>query len=184
LKVIKLNECGYDESALGFSLSYNTSIERAKELLPKYAFKNNGENKFLRAIQVWFDITAPIFFFVEMDTYKVSTTRLSSSTMHTLGKNEIIYDNQFEYPLDKNILFGINNKLEEYKNKKISIAELKNNLPDGFLMRIVFNCNYATLQNMYFQREDHRLPQWHIFLDSVLEQLEHPEFIISLKQGE
>jgi len=177
LNVKVLKECGYDESAIGFSLSYNSTIERAKEILPKYAFKNNGENKFLRSIQVWLNVTAPIFFFIELDTYKISTTRLSSSTMHTLGKNKILIDSQFEYPLNKNILIGINEVLQEYKNNLITIAELKNNLPDGFLMNSIFECNYATLQNIYGQRHDHKLPQWRYFCDEILSQIEHPEFI-------
>ena len=60
MEVKVLAECGYHESALGFSLSYNTTVERAKEILPKYAFKNNGENKFLRSMQIWLDITDPL----------------------------------------------------------------------------------------------------------------------------
>ena len=56
-----LSEHGYEEAALGFSLSYNTSVERAKVLMPKYAHgAAPGENKFLRIIWLWFDF----FYFV------------------------------------------------------------------------------------------------------------------------
>jgi hypothetical protein len=177
LKVKVLAEHGYEESSLGFSLSYNTTIERAKELLPKYAFKNNGENKFLRSMQVWLDVTEPRFVLTELDTYKISTVRLSSSTMHTLSKRHV---NQadFEYPIRKGTLKDVNDLIDDFNNKKVSIAELKNGLPEGFLQRIVFNCNYANLQNMYYQRKNHRLPQWHQLLNDVISQLQHPEFIV------
>ena len=51
-----LNETGYEESAFGFSLSYNSTKDRAKELFPKFAFKQDGENKFLESIYIWFYI--------------------------------------------------------------------------------------------------------------------------------
>jgi len=177
MQVTKLKECGFEESVLGFSLSYNTSIERAKELLPKYAFNNNGENKFLRAMQIWLDVTAPRFILTELDTYKIATVRLSESTIHTLSKKYVNQSN-FEYPIREGTLKDVNDSISDYNNKKINIAELKNALPEGFLQRIIFNCNYANFQNMYNQRRSHRLPQWRTFLDTIVRSLDHPEFII------
>jgi len=177
LKVKVLRECGYDESAIGFSLSFNSTPERAKEILHKYAFKNNGENKFLRSMQVWLDIIAPRFVLTELDTYKISTVRLSASTIHTLSKRPLNQED-FEYFLTPSTLENVNKKIQQFNNKEISLAEMKNELPEGFLQRIVLNCNYANLQNMYLQRKNHKLPQWHLFLDSVISQIEHPEFII------
>jgi hypothetical protein len=175
VKIIK--ECGFSESAIGFSLSYNSTPERAKEILYKYAFKNNGENKFLRSIQVWLDITAPRFVLTELDTYKISTVRLSSSTIHTLSKR-LLSQEDFEYSITPSTLDNINEKIRQFNNKEISLAEMKNELPEGFLQRIILNCNYANLQNMYLQRKNHKLPQWHIFIDTILSQIEHPEFIV------
>ncbi len=177
MKVKVLKECGFDESALGFSLSFNSTPDRAKEILHKYAFKNNGENKFLRSIQVWLDITAPRFVLTELDTYKISTVRLSASTIHTLSKRPLTQED-FEYPIAASTLENVNEKIKQFNNKKISLAEMKNELPEGFLQRIVLSCNYANLQNMYMQRKNHKLPQWHMFLDTVLSQIEHPEFIV------
>jgi hypothetical protein len=179
-----LSEHGYDEAALGFSLSYNTTVERAKQLLPKYAFKNNGENKFLRAMVTWWDITAPRFWLTELDTYKVSTTRLSESTMHMLTKR-VVTNYDFEYPLEKDSLDELNNAIrwyndppkgEEQEYKKAYLPIIKNYLPEGYLQRIIFFCSYATLQTIYNQREHHRLPQWKMFLYEILG-VSHPEFI-------
>jgi hypothetical protein len=183
LEVIKLNECGYEESAFGFSLSYNTSVERSKEILSKYAFGKPGENKFLRSIHTWWDIKAPRGWLTEMDTYKISTVRLSESTMHTIMKKELSNEN-FELPLDSHFLEILNRYIHEYQvevipeSKKYKFLQVKNHLPEGFLQRIMFECNYATLQTIYIQRNNHRLPQWHVFIDSVLAQVDFPEFIV------
>ena len=176
MQVKILEEHGYESAAIGFSLSYNTTIERTKELLPKYAWGIPGENKFLRAIQIWIDITAPRFFLTELDTYKISTVRLSESTMHTLSKNSFS-DDMFEYPIPVSILTNLEQARIAYLNKETTIAEFKNQLPEGFLQRIIFNCNYANLQNIINQRKNHRLPQWHYFCDEILKQVEHPEFL-------
>lgn len=177
MNVKVLSEHGYFESALGFSLSYNTTVERAMEILPKYAFRNNGENKFLRSMQVWLDINAPRFMLTELDTYKVSTVRLSASTMHTLSKTP--FNNiMFEYQLEPCELESLEKYRQQYLNKEISMGKFKSRLPEGFLQRIVLNCNYATLQNMYFQRKSHKLSEWHYFLEETLSQIEHPEFIV------
>ena len=73
MEVIKLEECGYKWAALGFSLSYKSTIERTMQILPKYAFSKPGEAKFLESIYLWLDVTAPRFFWQEADTYIFAT---------------------------------------------------------------------------------------------------------------
>jgi hypothetical protein len=175
LEVKILKECGYEESALGFSLSYNTSVERAKELLPKYAFGKSGETKFLESIYVWLDVNAPRFWWQEADTYRHSTKQ-SESTIHTLSRTELSNDN-FEYALGENSLELLNIVRKEVLGKTEKIEILKNYLPEGFLQRRIWVMNYRTLQNVYNQRHDHKLPQWHLFCESILSQVEHPEFL-------
>jgi len=171
-----LAEHGYEESALGFSLSYNITAERAKEILPKYAFKNNGENKFLRCIELWIDVDFPRLAWPEADQYKVSTTTLSESTIHTLGKRGLV-QNDFIIPIDERMLSIVNEKIIDFQNKKVDILEMKAHLPEGFLQRRIWHMNYANLQNIYLQRKNHKLALWHEFLEAVLSQIEHPEFI-------
>lgn len=174
MEIIKLKESGYDEAALGFSLSYNSTVERAKQLFPSYAFKQGGENKFLESIYVWLDVTAPRFWWQEGDTYRVGCSKQSASTMHTLLKNKLNQED-FEYPVDEEYLKFLNNWIfSENRN----IEQIKNSLPEGFLQRRIWCLNYKTLQNIYNQRKNHRLPQWHFFIDEVLNQLDHPEFIV------
>lgn len=179
MKIKVLNESGYEEAALGFSLSYNTNIERAKELLPKFAFEIPGENKFLESIVIWLDVIAPRFWWQEADTYRIGSTKQSESTMHTILKKPFTND-MFEYPLSSTLLDLLNNTrvcitTKEYGD--MPLPEFKNYLPEGFLQRRIWCINYKTLQNIYIQRKNHRLPQWTLFLDAVLSEIEHPEFI-------
>lgn len=176
MEVILLKEYGYEESALGFSLSYNTSIERAKALFPKYAFGVPGENKFLESIYIWLDVKAPRYWWQEADTYRVGSSKQSESTMHTLGKRKLT-EKDFEPAISNIILNDINEILDDYRDKLISLEILKAQLPEGFLQRRIWTLNYKCLQNIYNQRKTHRLPQWTFFCQNILKQIEHPEFI-------
>jgi hypothetical protein len=179
LNVKLLSEHGYEEAALGFSLSYNTSIERAKEILLKYAWSKPGESKFLESICLWLDVTAPRYWWQEADTYRVGSTKQSQSTMHTLMKAQLT-ENDFEdsiyteYVGFDNYLKFLNGLLE---HKDIPIDNIKSLLPEGFLQRRIWVINYKCLQNIYLQRKNHRLPQWHYFFDEIFKDLQHPEFI-------
>jgi hypothetical protein len=173
LKVKVLEEHGYNSAALGFSLSYNTAIERAKEVMPKYAFGIPGENKFLEMIMTWWDISAPRYYWQEADTYRSGTTKQSESTIHTLKKKPLSQEN-FEENIPIFMVDFINTLIEE----GAQLVQIKNVLPEGFIQRRIWMFSYKTLQNIFIQRKNHKLPQWHIFLDSVLSQIEHPEFIV------
>lgn len=185
MKVNVIKECGYEEAVLGFSLSYNTSLDRVKQILPKYAFGVPGEGKFLESMMIWTDVTAPRFWWQEADTYRVGTSKQSESTMHTIMKRDLTQDD-FERGISQEYLGHLNDAIQIFRssdvaNKQSIFLNMKNDLPEGFLQRRIWMFSYKTLQGMYVQRIKHRLPQWQHFLDSVLSQIEHPEFII--KEG-
>lgn len=177
MKVTVLKECGYEEAALGFSLSYNTEPKRSMEIMPKYAFGIPGENKFLEQIIVYLDVTAPRYWWQEADTYRVGTSKQSESTMHTLCKKGVSKEN-FEGFVSQNILDELDLSIKAYRDKMVSIAYVKNILPEGFLQRRIWMVSYKTLQNIYIQRINHRLPQWQYFLETILNNIEHPEFVV------
>jgi hypothetical protein len=176
LKVIKLGELGYDFAALGFSLSYNSTIERAKQLLPKYAFGIAGERKFLQVIQLWLDVDFPRLLWPEVDQYKIATTTLSESTVHTLHK-KLLDQEDFVVPIDQRMIDIVNEKILLFREKKINLVQMKSHLPEGFLQRRVWNINYSTLQNIIRQRTNHKVYLWDEFIDDVLKQIEHPELV-------
>lgn len=135
--------------------------------------------KFLRQIFVSVDITAPLFVWKEISTYKISTTANSTSTMHKLSSKPITIEN-FEtddYCKDLDLL-GV--KMEEYADNIIGICEVLRRkyletkdvrywkelvrwLPEGWLQTRTWTANYEVLRNIYHQRKNHKLSEWHSF---------------------
>jgi|APCry1669188910_1035180.scaffolds.fasta_scaffold00028_91 hypothetical protein len=107
-----------------------------------------------------------------------------NSTMHTIQKRQLLpYD--FEDGTDSRQIDIFNEILKEetsnFTEKGLligdSLERVKWNLPEGFLQTRLVCVNYKTLRNMFIQRHRHRLKQWHTFIDSVIEQCEHPELL-------
>lgn len=140
--------------------------------------------KFLRQIFVTVDITAPLFWYKEFDTYKIGTTANSTSTMHTLAKYPITLDCfeiadynpsltlRDETKLDMNVDILID-YLEQLRqmylntNDKRYWKELVRWLPNGWLQKRTITMSYANLRNIYFQRKDHKLSEWWSFCDWI-----------------
>jgi hypothetical protein len=102
--------------------------------------------------------------------------------MHFLCKKPLSQDD-FEYRIAYEALEDLNFYINQYKlcigeDKKEMFIKVKNCLPEGFLQRRIVNLNYKTFRNIYEQRINHRLPQWKYFCTIILENLEHPEFIV------
>ena len=193
MKVDVLKIDGIEEALLGMGLSYGLTSDkkirclkdqklaaRLTKICTKCAQRGNGEDKFLRMIQIWADVTAPRFWWAEFDTYKVGTVALSESTMHTLGKRPLSQEN-FEWGLP----FELIDWLNTYVCADCSVETKKRFLPEGFLQRRIVNFNYAVFANMIRQRRNHRLPQWHYFLNKVYYALPMQEFLppLTVEEG-
>jgi hypothetical protein len=181
--VKKISEYGLEEAALGFSLSYNSNPERAKQIFPKYAHGIPGEGKFLESIITYWDVNAPRYWWSESDTYRVGTSKQSESTIHTITKR-VLSQEDFESHIFQPTLDNLNDYIVEFQNSKdkdrksILFEKIKTNLPEGFLQRRIWMLSYKTIQNIVYQRSNHKLRQWHYFIDVVLNSLEHKEYII------
>ena len=153
--------------------------------------------KFLRQIFVTMDITAPLYVWKEFDTYKISTTANSCSTMHTLAKNDSIRLDQFEIDdfdenliivsnedspeatelyeytigeeIEDTILPFLNNLLSKYKvTKDVRYwKELIRWLPCGWLQKRTWTGNYEILRNIYKQRCNHKLSEWRTICNEI-----------------
>lgn len=132
--------------------------------------------KFLRQIYVSMDITAPLYWWKEMDTYKIGTTADSQSTMHKLT-SEPITGTDFSFStLDSDIqtLYAgaiwncewLRQKYNETHEEKYwkSLIQL---LPSAYNQTRTWTANYAVLRNIYFQRKNHKLTEWHEFCDQI-----------------
>ena len=142
-----------------------------------------SDRKFLRQILVSVDITGPLYWWKEFDTYKVGTVANSTSTMHKLASTPINQDcfelNDFNQNIYlNNIDFGLKvvqfvESLELLRNKYLETKdqkywkELVRWLPQGWLQTRTVTMNYEVLTNIYSQRKNHRLTEWHAFCDWV-----------------
>ena len=150
-------------------------------------------DKFLRQIFVSVDITAPLYWWKEMDTYKVGTTANSTSTMHKLATTPITLDcfetddlNEdlfvFECPdihddeelstfKIKDIWENVIHDCEVLRQKYLETKdvrywkELIRILPESWLQTRTWTANYAVLRNIIKWRTNHKLTEWHQFVD-------------------
>lgn len=187
MRVRLMKEFGYEEALFGIGLSYgkvsgyatpeeamqHDEWSRLCELAPTLAlYGAGGHDKFLRQIGVVLDITAPLYWWKQMDTYKVGTVAQSESTMHTLLKNPITNDC---FESGKVPDFYIN-FLEDLRQDG-DFVKLNAWLPQSWLQRRIWTGNYAVLKNIILQRENHKLPEWKFFFDALLPALGHPELL-------
>lgn len=138
--------------------------------------------KFLRQIFVSVDITAPLYWLKEFDTYKIGTVANSCSTMHKISEKEFAIDDfSHEYlindednelivgdwiPLNnvlEHIIFVLNKQRDKYiktKDKKY-LWQMIQLLPSSYNQRRTVTMNYEVLANIYHNRKNHKLDEWH-----------------------
>ena len=148
-------------------------------------------DKFIRQIFVSVDITAPLYWWKEFDTYKVGTVANSTSTMHKLAAFPITKEcfemddySNIDLYVEYDNLYGINGTVDDCWAGIIDICEtlrqkynetkdmrywkeLVRILPNGWLQTRTVTMNYANLRGMYHWRRDHKLTEWHSFCDWV-----------------
>lgn len=132
------------------------------ELAKKLIKAGTEHRKFLRLIHVSCFITIPRYIWQELDTYKVSTVRMSCSTMHKLGATDLTVDDFQDRIVLQTTLAKLNELGTLYrKDKEIStLRKMKQILPEGFLQSATYDMNYETILNMYHQRKNHRMSEW------------------------
>lgn len=145
--------------------------------------------KFLRQIFVALYIDAPMYWWAEFDTYKIGTTRNSTSFMHT-GLKEPFRLDQFEHAKDTlawNMRINDLNELRERYNETKdpdTFDELRSMLPSGVIYGSSITMNYENVLNIIHQREHHKLREWHKLCDALMELPYIKEFYNALNQKE
>ena len=158
--------------------------------------------KFLRQIFVSVDITAPLYWWKEMDQYKIGTVTDSTSTMHKLTSKPItmdcfetddyigstkIYDRE-PYNEDatmndvwKGLIEACETLRQRYNetHDKQYWKELVRILPESWLQKRTWTANYEVLRNIYFQRKNHKLSEWRSF-NAMVEKLPYAKDLICL----
>lgn len=190
-----MNSWGESDSVTDSVTGLFTIGVKDHELAMKLVKAGTDHSKFMRDIQIKCQISAPLYWWKEMDTYKVSTVRNSCSTMHKILEKEFTID---DFAVDKmgehsaayntmlNVISELNllrdiclvHKPEEdmYKSSWYKIIQL---LPSSYIQTSSWSGSYQTLRNIYSARKNHKLDEWHKFCD-MIEDLPHSEFITCL----
>ena len=146
--------------------------ENDKDLMTRLVKAGNEHRKFMRQIVIWTDITAPLYWWKEYDTYKVGTVANSCSTMHKLTykpfeRDDFSHDHLSETGLEAldSLIVTLNKLRDRYlENKdKQDWWDMIQLLPSSYNQRRTVSLNYENALSIYRQRRGHKLDEWHVF---------------------
>ena len=164
-------------------------------LMTRLRNAGTDHRKFMRMITVYLDITAPLYWWKEFDTYKVGTVANSCSTMHKIADKEFTIDdfshehlgysccteNEFDNPMNtlEQVIIVLNGCRDKYiaTNNKFWWWQLIQLLPSSYNQRRTIMLNYEVLANIYKSRQNHKLDEWHE-LCAWIKTLPYSELII------
>ena len=181
--------------------------ENDLKLMKKLSAAGNDHGKYLRTINVTCDITAPLYWWKEFDTYKVGTVANSCSTMHKIHAKEFtlddfscehlfdgVYtpeeqDNFDYYDTTTSCLIYTIQFLNFHRKKYIATKEKRHwwqmiqLLPSSYNQKRTVQLNYQVLKNMYGSRKNHKLDEWRQFCEWI-ESLPYAECLIFRGEGD
>lgn len=160
-----------------------------RKLMHKLAKAGNEHAKFRRMLNVTMDITAPLYWWKEFDTYKIGTVANSCSTMHKIHEKEFTLDDfSVEHLYTNNletfgmIISALNESREVYlqTKEKEDWWQMIQLLPSSYNQRRTVQLNYEVLNHIYHQRKNHKLDEWREFCDYILKTLPYSEELIEV----
>lgn len=165
-------------------------------LMARLRNAGTDHRKFMRMITVYVDITAPLYWWKEFDTYKVGTVANSCSTMHKIAAKEFTPEDfshehlfteenlRYEAELDSlKLLNTIINALNVYRlayleeGDKSIWWQMIQLLPSSYNQRRTVMLNYEVLTNIYKSRKNHKLDEWSVGFMEWIESLPYSELI-------
>ena len=153
----------------------------------------SDHRKFIRQNFVSVDITAPLYWWKEYDTYKVATVANSTSTMHKIHSKEFSIEDFSHDHLTEEGLESLKRTVEDLERIRLRFLEKKNKedwytiiqlLPSSYQQMRTCTMNYESLINMYFSRKNHKLEEWHTFCDWIQTLPYAKELILAEKESE
>ena len=158
--------------------------ENDYKLLKNLTIAGPEHRKWNRMITVTMDITAPLYWWKEYDTYKVGTVANSCSTMHKIqAKKFEISDFSVEHLRSLRVMHEVIDELNFYRDKfnkdkkKEDWWEMIQLLPTSYNQKRTVHLNYEVLGTIYHQRRHHKLDEWQVFCDTLEMLIPYGEFI-------
>lgn len=155
------------------------------KLLMRLAKAGSDHRKWMRMVTVYVDITAPLYWWKEFDTYKVGTVANSCSTMHKIHAKEFeLADFSHDHLLNEGVevlrdVIKALNRFRRYfleDKDKVWWQQMIQLLPSSYNQKRTIMLNYEVLRNMYHARKNHKLEEWRAFCEWI-ETLPYKEFI-------
>lgn len=172
---IPLNRCAYEsmfelaQLCGGFAPVINSND---LDLMKRLVKAGTDHSKFMRMITVTCDLTAPLYWWKEYDTYKVGTVANSCSTMHKIQAKEFTLDDFSTEHLTGKSIAALKVVLEVMNLEREHFLATKDKdcwwqmiqlLPTSYNQKRTVQLNYAVLRNIYHSRRNHKLDEWHTF---------------------
>ncbi len=153
----------------------------------------SDHRKFIRQILVSMDITAPMYWWKEFDTYKVGTVANSTSTMHKIHAKPFSLEDFSTDHMTPEALAQFKTWVDYLEQVRLRYMEDKDKaywydliqmLPSSYEQKRTVSLNYEVLANIYFARRSHKLDEWHTFCDVIASLPYAQEIILACGQQE
>ena len=164
--------------------------ENDLSLASRLAKVGSDHRKFLRQIFVSMDITAPLYWWKEFDTYKVGTVANSTSTMHKIQAKAFERDDFSHDRMNEECLAVLDSVIAYLESERVRFNETKEKepwhnmiqlLPSSYNQMRTVSMNYEVLINIYYARRSHKLAEWHTLCEAI-EGLPYAEELILVKE--
>jgi hypothetical protein len=151
--------------------------ENDLSLATRLAKAGSDHRKYLRQIFVTMDITAPLYWWKEFDTYKVGTVANSTSTMHKIQAKEFTREDFSCDRMTPECLAVLDSVISYLESERLRFIETKEKepwhnmiqlLPSSYNQMRTVTMNYEVLINIYYARRTHKLAEWHTLCDAIL----------------
>jgi len=164
--------------------------ENDLSLAKRLARAGSDHRKYLRQIFVSMDITAPLYWWKEFDTYKVATVANSTSTMHKIQAKEFSRADFSCDRMSEGALAVLDEVIAYLEKTRLVFLESKERapwddmiqlLPSSYNQMRTVTMNYETLINIYYARRHHKLPEWHVLCDAIMA-MPYAQDLIAVKE--
>ena len=165
-------DSGFDEN--GNFIFGENDLSLAKRLCAA----GTDHRKFVRMIMVSVDVTAPMYWWKEYDTYKVATVANSTSTMHKIAAKPFELADFSVDHMNEDGIRAMEKLIETLEDLRLRYVETKDKelwytiiqlLPSSYNQMRTCTLNYETLCNIYYARRNHKLDEWHTYCDWIKE---------------
>lgn len=166
--------------------------ENDLSLATRLARAGSDHRKYLRQIIVSMDITAPLYWWKEFDTYKVGTVANSCSTMHKIHAEPFSHSDFSCERLTDDALDVMDSLIAYLESERIKFVETKDKahwhnliqlLPSSYNQMRTVTLNYEVLINIYYARKNHKLAEWHTLCDAIMK-LPYADKLIAVRSEE